>query len=232
VPCATETQGIDNLGPQIGNIAGADAVRARTAIETTIPVDTEKAGADATIVNLRLPNSGSPGISLPGTISSAAAISCLGGVPKVTTSFSTVPITIGGQTIPTDQAVTQVLNGAGSLTGAILSIKPGEVLTGSVGGVTFTSIRGLHLNLHLSNGSVLDVVASESTVSYTGSPCSNSSLPPNGGGSGNGSGSGSGLSGSGSGSSGSGSGSSGSGSGGSGGSGSGSSGSGSSSSTK
>lgn len=194
VPCASATEGIDNLGPQIGNILGADVVRARTIVDSTMPVKSESPSADATVANVRVTNTGTPLIELPGTIASHASVTCVGGQPKVTSSYSDVPLKIGGRTILTDHALTSTLNGLSGLLGAVLTLKPGEIVQSTSGGVTTFTIRGLHVNLHLGTGNVVDLIAAESTVSYTGNPCTNSSLPGapssnSGGGSNGGSGS-------------------------------------------
>jgi len=98
LPCAPQTEGIDNLGPQVGNVIGVDAVRARTQVDNTLPVESETPEADATVVNVRVTNTGSPLLSLPGTISSQASVTCVAGTPKFSSSYSAVPIKIGGQT--------------------------------------------------------------------------------------------------------------------------------------
>jgi hypothetical protein len=179
LPCANDTEGVNNLGPQIGNVAGADAVRARTVVNGNIAVKSEEPVADATVTNLRVTNSKTPLIELPGTISSQATVMCVNGAPKFAATSATVPLKIGGQTIGTDQPITQTLKGISGLTGAVLTIKPGEQIQTTSGGVTRFTVRGLHVNLHLGSATLVDLIAAESTASYTGTPCTNGSIPGN-----------------------------------------------------
>src|SRR5205807_2693682 len=167
--CLADTVGVDNTGPSIYGIAGVDAARARTSNDNTKAPADQLPTANATVTNARITDSGgTPLIELPGTIASQVTASCQGTTPVLTATSTTLPLKIGGQTIATDKPVTQILSGVGQLTGAILTINPGE----EVRTATSLTRRGLHVNLHLGS-QVIDLVLAEATVTLSGNPCTN-----------------------------------------------------------
>ena len=215
--CATDSEGVATLT----GLVGAKAVNASTAVDAAAAPASQTPNASATVANVAVPGV-APLISLPGTIASSATGSCVAGEPVITDTYSTVPIVIDGQTIPTDKTITALpLTGIGTYLGDTISIIPGEVLTSS----SSLTVRALHVTISLPSvlgllgTQVLDLVLSESTISYTGNPCTNATVGTGGnpggtGGTGTGTGgTGGGGSGTGGGGSGSGSGSGGSGSG-------------------
>jgi hypothetical protein len=175
--CETDSAGVSHLGPSVGNLADADAVNALTLIDPSLAPAQQTTTAYATVANLKVTGAATPLIELPGTISSQVTATCVAGTPQLSATSTTVPLKIGGQTIPTDKPLTETLTGVGSLTGAVLSIKPGEEIR------TPSSLtrRGLHVTLKLGSTQILDLVAAESTVSLSGTPCSNLAVTPSSG---------------------------------------------------
>jgi hypothetical protein len=173
--CSTDTVGLNDLGPSVSNLIGGDALNAITETDSAVAPDVQSPTSYATVTNLSLTNSALPLLQLPGTISSQVSATCVDGAAKYAGSGTTAPLVIGGHTIPTDKAVTETLSGLGKLTGAVLSIVPGQVTQ------TATSYTrdGLHVTLKLGATDILDLVVSQATASVNGDPCLNSA--PDGG---------------------------------------------------
>jgi hypothetical protein len=190
--CLTNSVGVASLGASIGHVAGADAARAWTINNSAAAPANQAPEADATIANVKVTDTATPLISLPGTVTSRAYATCTSGVTALNATSTTVPIKIGNQTIQTDRPLTETLAGVGTLTGAVLAIKPGEQIRTA----NSLTVRALHVTLKLGSAQLLDLVLAESTVSFTngtGGPCANHTA---GSGAGGASGSSSGTSGS------------------------------------
>jgi hypothetical protein len=186
--CESDSVGVNNLGPSLFNLVGADAANAITTVDSSAAPADQKPTAYATVANVSLTNIGTALIELPGTVSSQVSAKCVNGAPQFTATSTTAPIEIGGQTIPTDKPLTETLSGLGKLTGAVLTINPGEQ-TQTADSLTRDA---LHVQLHLGSTSILDVVLAQSTVNLSRTPCTDTTAPASGSGSGSGSGAGSG----------------------------------------
>jgi hypothetical protein len=182
--CETDSAGVNNLGPSIFNLVGADAANAITTVDGSAAPADQTPLAYATVANVSLTNIGTALIELPGTLSSEVTAKCVNGAPKFSATSTTAPLEIAGKTIPTDKPLTEVLAGVGSLTGAVLTVNPGQE-TQTADSVTRDA---LHVQLHLGSTSILDVVLAQSTVSLSGTPCSDTTASGSGSGSGSGTG--------------------------------------------
>ena len=165
--CMPDSVGVGSLGASLGNVLGGGAASAVTAINTTLASASQNPAAASSVADVSLPGNANPILRVGGTVSSAVTAVCNHGVPSFSSTGTTAPIYIAGKEIPTNQPVTEVLTGVGNLTGAVLTVVPGQVTKTA----TSVSRTGLHVNLHLGSASLVDATLATAKVSSTGGPC-------------------------------------------------------------
>lgn len=183
--CESDDAGPADLEETVTLGIGLDAAFARTVADPEGEVPARQTvSAASTIAEVRLPDPAGDVLRVEAVRSSAQA-RCENGLPVFSGQSDTARVFLGGAEIPTNALVNgisqQVVN---PLLGEILvTIEPGEeVTTGTPGtGIATFVKRGLHVNLHLGDGQILDLVLAESSVSTNGNPCINTTGPPGGG---------------------------------------------------
>jgi hypothetical protein len=173
--CASAEVGLDNLGSPLG--LPADLLIARTASATTsISPElgaslSQKVDATGKIedLTLQLPPGGSGLVLGVGVARSKATASCQGGRPVLAGTSELTNLTINGQPATLDDALKQLADGLAPLH-QLVALKVDEQ------DKTATSLtqRALHLSIinQDNQAPVLELVAGEAKVGFTGAACS------------------------------------------------------------
>ena len=170
-PCVSNATGLDNLPAPLG--IPTDALSAATVSATTvatpanaIPAE-QGVGAVGRIENLRLGIPGTP-LTLGLRVANArAGAVCVSRQPVLDGSSEVLGATLGGQELPLDQ-IAQQLSSALAPLNQVVDLKVDEQLRSATG----LTERALHLRILNAAGTpVLDVVAGEARVGYTGAVC-------------------------------------------------------------
>jgi hypothetical protein len=173
--CATAETGLENLGSPLG--LPADLLTARTASATaTISPElgaslSQKVSTTGKIEDLalQLPPGGSGLVLGVGVARSKASASCQGGKPVLAGTSELTNLTINGNAVTLDDALKQLADGLAPLHQLV-------VLKVDEQDKTATSLtqRALHLSIinQDNQAPVLEVVAGEAKVGFTGAVCS------------------------------------------------------------
>jgi hypothetical protein len=173
--CATAETGLENLGSPLG--LPADLLTARTASATATLTPALGASLSQKVATtgkiedlaLQLPPGGSGLVLGVGVARSKASASCQGGKPVLSGTSELTNLTINGNAVTLDDALKQLADGLAPLHQlAILKVDEQDK--------TATSLtqRALHLSIinQDNQASVLEVVAGEAKVGFTGAVCS------------------------------------------------------------
>jgi hypothetical protein len=182
-PCVSNATGADALPDSVG--APSNAITAKTASAATfanpsgeIPAR-QAIGAVGRVENLAIqlpPGQGTLTLGVKEANAQANA-TCVGGKPVLDGSSQIDNVTLAGQTLPVDQAIQQLGTALAPL-GLIVDLRTNEQLRSSS---SFT-VRAFHLKLLSGAGNtVLDVIAGEARVGFSGAVCDpNGQTPVNG----------------------------------------------------
>ena len=186
-PCVTDSTGADSVPPGAGVPPNALTAQSLSAATFATPEDEIAArqgvGAVGRVENLTLqlpPGTGTIVLGVREAAGRAGAV-CVDGSPVLDGSSEVNGVTLGGQTIPVEQLAQQLTTQLGPL-GQVVDLKLDEQ-TRSGGSLV---VRAMHLKILAATGTPLvDLVAGEARVAYTGAVCDPSGQTPNGGASSN-----------------------------------------------
>jgi Ca2+-binding RTX toxin-like protein len=191
--CADDTVGLENLGGALPgdldldlDLAFASTATNGAAVPSARAVEARAAAALGSVP-------GTAGTLRVEGLSASVTGSCAAGVAKLAGASSVARITLAGHELPTDQVVTQALNGIGGTPlGAILRIVPGEEIRSGAGADASLTRRALHVTIALGGQNLVDAVLGEATAGTADSACTATTVPGGGGGGGTGGGAGGG----------------------------------------
>jgi hypothetical protein len=173
--CATAETGLENLGSPLG--LPADLLTARTAsATTTISPElgasmSQKVATTGKIEDLalQLPPGGSGLVLGVGVARSKASASCQGGKPALSGTSELTNLTINGNAVTLDDALKQLADGLAPLHQLVILKVDEQDKT-----ATSLTQRALHLSIinQDNQAPVLEVVAGEAKVGFTGAVCS------------------------------------------------------------
>ena len=181
-PCVSNATGADALPDSVG--APANAISAKTASATTIASPANEIPAHQAVAAIgRVENLG---IQLPpgqGTFTLGVKVAnaqangvCVSGTPVLDGSSQIDGLTIAGQAVPVDQALQQLSNALAPL-GLLVDLRTNEQLRSSGSLI----VRAFHLRVLAAAGNpVLDVVAGEARVGFSGAVCDPTGQTPGG----------------------------------------------------
>ena len=182
-PCVSNATGLDSLPTPLG--IPANAVSAQTASATTIasPGDEIPArqgvAAIGRVENLAIrlpPGSGTTELGIRAANAQATGV-CIAGTPVLDGTSESVGATLGGQQIPLDQAARQIAAGLAPL-GDLVDLKVDEQIRSPTG----LTVNAIHLKILSAAGTpVLDVIAGQAHVGYSGAVCNPNGQAPGGG---------------------------------------------------
>jgi hypothetical protein len=183
-PCVSDSTGADSVPPGAGVPPSALTAQSLSATTYATPADEVPArqgvGAVGRVENLALqvpPGTGATVLGVREATAHAGAV-CVDGTPVLDGSSEVNGVTLGGQSIPVEQAATQLATALAPL-GDVVSLKFDEQVR-SAGSLV---VRAMHLRVLSAAGTpVLDLVAGEARVSYTGTVCDPAGQTPGGGG--------------------------------------------------
>jgi hypothetical protein len=187
-PCVSNSTGADSVPPGAGVPPSALTAQSLSATTIATPEDEIPAhqgvGAVGRVENLGLqvpPGVGTTVLGVREAIAHAGAV-CVDGTPLLDGSSEVNGVTLGGQAVPVEQAAQQLATQLAPL-GDVVSLKFDE----QVRTASSLIVRALHLRVLSAAGTpVLDLVAGEARVGYTGDVCDPAGQTPGGGdGSGN-----------------------------------------------
>ena len=186
-PCVSNSTGAESVPPGAGvppSVLSAQSLSATTFAtpEDEIPAR-QGVGAVGRVENLGLqvpPGAGTTVLGVREAIAHAGAV-CVDGTPVLDGSSEVNGVTLGGQAVPVEQAAQQLATQLAPL-GDVVSLKLDEqVRTASA-----LIVRALHLRVLSAAGTpVVDLVAGEARVGYTGDVCNPAGQTPGDGGSSN-----------------------------------------------
>jgi hypothetical protein len=190
-PCVSNATGLDSLPTPLG--LPANAVSAQTASATTMATPGDEIPANQGVAaigrveNLAVqlpPGSGSTTLGIRAANAQATGI-CVAGTPVLDGKSEALGATLGGQEIPIEQAAQQIAAGLAPL-GDAVDLKVDEQIRNASG----LTVNALHLKILSAAGApVLDLIAGQAHVGYSGAICNPNGQVPGGGASGNGKGS-------------------------------------------
>jgi hypothetical protein len=190
-PCVSNATGLDSLPTPLG--LPANAVSAQTASATTMATPGDEIPANQGVAaigrveNLAVqlpPGSGSTTLGIRAANAQATGI-CVAGTPVLDGKSEALGATLGGQEIPIEQAAQQIAAGLAPL-GDAVDLKVDEQIRNASG----LTVNALHLKILSAAGApVLDLIAGQAHVGYSGDICNPNGQVPGGGASGNGKGS-------------------------------------------
>ena len=188
-PCVSNATGLDSLPTPLG--LPANAVSAQTASATTMATPGDEIPANQGVAaigrveNLAVqlpPGSGSTTLGIRAANAQATGI-CVAGTPVLDGKSEALGATLGGQEIPIEQAAQQIAAGLAPL-GDAVDLKVDEQIRNASG----LTVNALHLKILSAAGApVLDLIAGQAHVGYSGDICNPKGQVPGGGGSGKGS---------------------------------------------
>jgi hypothetical protein len=172
-PCVSNGTGADSLPDSVG--APSNAITAKTASATTIASPATEIPARQAIAaigrveNLAIvlpPGQGTRTLGLRLANAQANAV-CVSGRPVLDGSSQIDELSLDGQEIPIDEALHQ-LGSALAPAGLVVDLKTDEQIRGS----SSLTVRAFHLRLLSGAGTpVLDVIAGQARVGYSGAVC-------------------------------------------------------------
>ncbi len=190
-PCVSNATGLDSLPTPLG--LPANALSAQTASATTMATPGDEIPANqgvaaiARVENLSVqlpPGSGTTTLGIRAANAQATGI-CVAGTPVLDGKSEALGATLGGQEVPLDQAAQQIAAGLAPL-GDAVDLKVDEQIRNASG----LTVNALHLKILSAAGTpVLDLIAGQAHVGYSGDICNPNGQVPGGGASGNGKGS-------------------------------------------
>jgi hypothetical protein len=196
-PCVSDATGLDSLPTPLG--LPANAISAQTASATTmatpgddIPAN-QGVAAIGRVENLSVqlpPGSGTTTLGIRAANAQATGI-CIAGTPVLDGTSEALGATLGGQSIPIEQAAQQIAAGLAPL-GDAVDLKVDEQIRSATG----LTVNAIHLKILSSAGTpVLDLIAGQAHVGYAGDICNPNGQVAGAGGAGSGKGSSSAASG-------------------------------------
>ena len=172
-PCLSDGTGLDSLPANLGlppSLLTAQTVSATTVATPTGEIPAHQgAGAIGRIENLVLqlpPGSGTTTLGLRVANAQAAGV-CVAGQPVLDGGSEAIGATLGGQEVPLNQLAHQLAAALAPLN-QVVDLKLDE----QVRDASSLTVRALHLRILAAAGApVLDLVAGEARVGFTGAVC-------------------------------------------------------------
>jgi hypothetical protein len=172
-PCVSNATGLDSLPTPLG--LPANALSAQTASATTMATPGDEiparqgVAAIGRVENLSVqlpPGSGSTTLGIRAANAQATGI-CIEGTPVLDGKSEALGTTLGGQEVPIEQAAQQIAAGLAPL-GDAVDLKVDEQIRNASG----LTVNALHLKILSAAGTpVLDLVAGQAHVGYSGDIC-------------------------------------------------------------
>jgi hypothetical protein len=186
-PCVSNATGLDSLPTPLG--LPANALSAQTASATTMASPGDEIPARQGVaaigrvenLSIQLPPGSGTTLGLRAANAQATGV-CVAGSPVLDGTSEALGATLGGQAIPLDQAARQIAAGLAPL-GEAVDLMVDEQIRNATG----LTVNAIHLKILSAAGTpVLDVIAGQAHVGYSGDICN-----PNGQGAAGGAGRGS-----------------------------------------
>jgi hypothetical protein len=182
-PCVSNATGLDSLPTPLG--LPANALSAQTASATTmaspgdeIPAN-QGVAAIGRVENLSVqlpPGSGTTTLGIRAANAQATGV-CIEGTPVLDGKSEALGATLGGQEVPLDQAAQQIAAGLAPL-GDAVDLKVDEQIRNASG----LTVNAIHLKILSAAGTpVLDLIAGQAHVGYSGDICNPDGQVPGGG---------------------------------------------------
>jgi hypothetical protein len=181
-PCVSNATGLDSLPTPLG--LPANAISAQTASATTIASPGDEIPARQGVaaigrvenLSVQLPPGSGTTLGIRAANAQATGI-CVAGTPVIDGQSETLGATLGGQEIPIEQAAQQIAAGLAPL-GDALDLKVDEQIRTATG----LTVNALHIRILNAAGTpVLDVIAGQAHVGYSGAICNPNGQVPGGG---------------------------------------------------
>jgi hypothetical protein len=172
-PCVSNATGLDSLPTPLGLPANALSAQTASATTTATPGDeipaNQGVAAIGRVENLSVqlpPGSGTTTLGIRAANAQATGI-CVAGTPVLDGKSEALGATLGGQEIPLDQAAQQIAAGLAPL-GDAVDLKVDEQIHSATG----LTVNAIHLKILSAAGTpVLDLIAGQAHVGYSGSIC-------------------------------------------------------------
>jgi hypothetical protein len=172
-PCVSNATGLDSLPTPLG--LPANAVSAQTASATTMATPGDEiparqgVAAIGRVENLSVqlpPGSGTTTLGIRAANAQATGI-CIEGTPVLDGKSEALGATLGGQEVPIEQAAQQIAAGLSPL-GDAVDLKVDEQIRNATG----LTVNAIHLKILSAAGTpVLDLIAGQAHVGYSGDIC-------------------------------------------------------------
>jgi hypothetical protein len=181
-PCVSNATGLDSLPTPLG--LPANAISAQTASATTMASPGDEIPAHQGVaaigrvenLSVQLPPGSGTTLGVRAANAQATGI-CVAGSPVLDGQSEALGATLGGQEIPIEQAAQQIAAGLAPL-GDALDLKVDEQIRTATG----LTVNALHIKILNAAGTpVLDVVAGQAHVGYSGAICNPNGQIPGGG---------------------------------------------------
>jgi hypothetical protein len=182
-PCVSNATGLDSLPTPLG--LPPNALSAQTASATTMATPGDEiparqgVGAIGRVEKLAVqlpPGSGTTTFGIRAANAQATGV-CIEGTPVLDGTSEAVGATIGGQEVPIEQAAQQLASGLAPL-GDAVDLKVDEQIRSATG----LTVNAIHLRVLSGAGTpVLDLIAGQAHVGYSGSVCNPAGQTPGGG---------------------------------------------------
>jgi hypothetical protein len=179
-PCTAQQQGIGDIAGALmvpPDLLTADTLSATTTLDPSNVLSYQQtATADGTIENLHLqlpPGGGGLDLTIQVAVSDATG-TCANGEPRLTGTSRLVGITINGSDIPVDSTLQQVSLALAPLAQVIAF----DVDKNASTDPTAIDQQALHLTILSAGGPLVDLVAGEAKVAYSGAVCTPPPPPP------------------------------------------------------
>lgn len=175
--CADDSAGLEDLGAVLTDALALDAAFATTAANGAAVPAARRVEARAGVAETTIPGTGAQ-LRVEGVTARASA-ACVGGVASLSAASSVARITLGGEELPTNAVVEQVLHGiSGSPPGAVVRIVPAEEIRSGSGTDATLTRRALHVTVTLAGSTLADVVIGEVTAGTADSACTTRTAAP------------------------------------------------------
>ena len=171
-PCVSNATGLDSLPTPLG--LPANALSAQTASATTVASPGDEIPARQGVaaigrvenLSIQLPPGSGTTLGIRAANAQATGI-CVAGSPVLDGTSEALGATLGGQEIPLDQAAQQIAAGLAPL-GDAVDLKVDEQIRNATG----LTVNAIHLKILSAAGTpVLDVIAGQAHVGYSGDIC-------------------------------------------------------------
>jgi hypothetical protein len=181
-PCVSNATGLDSLPTPLG--LPANAISAQTASATTMASPGDEIPARQGVaaigrvenLSVQLPPGSGTTLGVRAANAQATGI-CVAGSPVLDGQSEALGATLGGQEIPIEQAAQQIAAGLAPL-GDALDLKVDEQIRTATG----LTVNALHIKiLNAAGAPVLDVIAGQAHVGYSGAICNPNGQVPGGG---------------------------------------------------